>query len=453
MFSRSPSGASPPPLSSPLDRVRNAPRTAPTRIRFMEKNDREVIKNLQAALASPKFSADDQKRALPLKKTKLEGQAAGSQGDALEAKRQALLKKKADLVMMQEIKLLEAEVQALEGDASPPAKTEPRKDHAQSGVSQPSAEDIAKALEALKLPRDEAKTDDQTRVEGLLRRLKEKRFDFEQGEVELLTSLLSGGLTSTKVTHAQPTQTTSHPIPPSRSTQSARGLTEYVKSAVSLHPSDRSVEEFNGQELAKKMASVRSKVLVDAVESMPSVFRFLGKFDFIGSGPYGAAGALLLQQIVAIQAEFEHRADGGWSIVQHYLFQLFRLVDGVGFTDARLFEFIMEGQARLANSTAGKDYLKSLDETLFSRAKDKAFGNAPLDPEAKPKKDQSSKGGDSKEVKKLKKRLRNLLAAQGSSTDGQQPTTSGGKGKDRKKGSKKQQGAAPGGASPAADSE
>ena len=81
---------------------------------------------------------------------------------------------------------------------------------------------------------------------------------------------------------------------------------------MSLHPSDRSVEEFNGQELAKKMASVRSKVLVDAVESMPSVFRFLGKFDFIGSGPYGAAGALLLQQVVAIQAEFENRADGGW---------------------------------------------------------------------------------------------------------------------------------------------
>lgn len=439
--SLSPSGAPPPSLSSRIASApdSNTPKTAPVRrTRFVGKADDErVIKDLRAAL----------------RKENVEEQAAGSQGDALEAKRQALLKKKADLVMMQEIKLLEAEVQALEGDASPPAKTEPRKDHAQSGVSQPSAEDIAKALEALKLPRDEAKTDDQTRVEGLLRRLKEKRFDFEQGEVELLTSLLRGGLTSTKVTPAQPTQTTSHPIPPSRSTQSARGLTEYVKSAVSLHPSDRSVEEFNGQELAKKMASVRSKVLVDAVESMPSVFRFLGKFDFIGSGPYGAAGALLLQQIVAIQAEFEHRADGGWSIVQHYLFQLFRLVDGVGFTDARLFEFIMEGQARLANSTAGKDYLKSLDETLFSRAKDKAFGNAPLDPEAKPKKDQSSKGGDSKEVKKLKKRLRNLLAAQGSSTDGQQPTTSGGKGKDRKKGSKKQQGAAPGGASPAADSE
>ena len=96
VFSRSPSGASPPPLSSPLDRVRNAPRTAPTRIRFMEKNDREVIKNLQAALASPKFSADDQKRVLLLKKTKLEGRAAGSQGDALEAKKQALLKEKAD---------------------------------------------------------------------------------------------------------------------------------------------------------------------------------------------------------------------------------------------------------------------------------------------------------------------------------------------------------------------
>ena len=95
----------------------------------------------------------------------MEGQAAGSQGDALEAKRQALLKKKADLVMMQEIKLLEAEVQALEGDASPPAEAEPSKDHAQSGGSQASAEDIAKALEALKLPRDEAKTDDQTRVE------------------------------------------------------------------------------------------------------------------------------------------------------------------------------------------------------------------------------------------------------------------------------------------------
>ena len=92
----------------------------------MEKNDREVIKNLQAALASPKFSADDQKRALPLKKTKLEGQAAGSQGDALEAKKQALLKEKADLVKMQEIKLLEAEVRALKGDVSAPAETEPR---------------------------------------------------------------------------------------------------------------------------------------------------------------------------------------------------------------------------------------------------------------------------------------------------------------------------------------
>ncbi len=53
VFSRSPSGASPPPLSSPLDRVRNAPRTAPTRIRFMEKNDREVIKNLQRRWPPP----------------------------------------------------------------------------------------------------------------------------------------------------------------------------------------------------------------------------------------------------------------------------------------------------------------------------------------------------------------------------------------------------------------
>ena len=79
-------------------------------------DDERVIKDLRAAL----------------RKENVEEQAAGSQGDALEAKRQALLKKKADLVMMQEIKLLEAEVQALEGEASPPAETEPRKDHAHS---------------------------------------------------------------------------------------------------------------------------------------------------------------------------------------------------------------------------------------------------------------------------------------------------------------------------------
>ena len=461
--SLSPSGALPPPLSSLLAEAPDSttPKTAPVRRTASLSRgaaDRGIIKNLQSALASPKgsssskFGADAQIRALRLQKAKLEKQAAGVQGDALEARKQALIKERDDLLKAKEIQELEAEVRALRGDPPPLAETEPHTDRVQS---QTSAEELAKALEALGFPGEEAKADDQTRLESLLRRLKEKRLgDLDQGEMDLLATLLRGGLTSTKVSPTQPTQSTSHSPSMPRSSHPPMGLAEFVKSAVGHTPSDRSVEEFHGQEMAKKMTTVRSKVLTDAVQSMPSFFRFLDKYNFIGSGPYGAAGALLIQQIVAVQTEFEHRADGGWPIVQHYLFQLFRLVDGQNFTDAKLHDFIMEGQARLVNSTTGKDYLKSLDEALFTRAKDKAISNAPLDPDSKSKKDQSSKGGEGNQVKRLKKQLRALQAAQGLPTDGQQPAAaSGGKGKDKQKRNKKQQGAAPGGANPAADSE
>ena len=464
--SLSPSGALPPPLSSRLAEAPDSitPKTAPVRRTASLSRgaaDRGIIKNLQSALASPKgpssskFGADAQIRALRLQKAKLEKQAAGVQGDALEARKQALIKERDDLLKAKEIQELEAEVRALRGDPPPLAETEPHTDRAQSEVSQTSAERLAKALEALTLPGEEAKADDQTRLERLLRRIDEKRLgDLDQGEMDLLATLLRGGLTSTKVSPTQRTQSTSHSPSMPRSSHPPMGLAEFVKSAVGHTPSDRSVEEFHGQEMAKKMTTVRSKVLTDAVQSMPSFFRFLDKYNFIGSGPYGAAGALLIQQIVAVQTEFEHRADGGWPIVQHYLFQLFRLVDGQNFTDAKLHDFIMEGQARLVNSTTGKDYLKSLDEALFTRAKDKAISNAPLDPDSKSKKDQSSKGGEGNQVKRLKKQLRALQAAQGLPTDGQQPAAaSGGKGKDKQKRNKKQQGAAPGGANPAADSE
>ena len=459
----SPSGAPPPPLSSRLADASDSttPKTAPVRRTASLSRgaaDRGIIKNLQSALASPKgsssskFGADAQIRALRLQKAKLEKQAAGVQGDALEARKQALIKERDDLLKAKDIQELEAEVRALRGDPPPLAETEPHTDRVQP---QTSAEELAKALEALVFPGEEAKADDQTRLESLLRRLKEKRLgDLDQGEMDLLATLLRGGLTSTKVSPTQPTQSTSHSPSMPRSSHPPMGLAEFVKSAVGHTPSDRSVEEFHGQEMAKKMTTVRSKVLTDAVQSMPSFFRFLDKYNFIGSGPYGAAGALLIQQIVAVQTEFEHRADGGWPIVQHYLFQLFRLVDGQNFTDAKLHDFIMEGQARLVNSTTGKDYLKSLDEALFTRAKDKAISNAPLDPDSKSKKDQSSKGGEGNQVKRLKKQLRALQAAQGLPTDGQQPAAaSGGKGKDKQKRNKKQQGAAPGGANPAADSE
>ena len=459
----SPSGAPPPPLSSRLADASDSttPKTAPVRRTASLSRgaaDRGIIKNLQSALASPKvsssskFGADAQIRARLLRKAKLEKQAAGVQGDALEARKQALTKERDDLLKAKDIQELEAEVRALRGDPPPLAETEPHTDRVQS---QTSAEELAKALEALRFPGEEAKADDQTRLESLLRRLKEKRLgDLDQGEMDLLATLLRGGLTSTKVSPTQRTQSTSHSPSMPRSSHPPIGLAEFVKSAVGHTPSDRSVEEFHGQEMAKKMTTVRSKVLTDAVQSMPSFFRFLDKYNFIGSGPYGAAGALLIQQIVAVQTEFEHRADGGRPIVQHYLFQLFRLVDGQNFTDAKLHDFIMEGQARLVDSTTGKDYLKSLDEALFTRAKDKAISNAPLDPDSKSKKDQSSKGGEGNQVKRLKKQLRALQAAQGLPTDGQQPAAaSGGKGKDRQKRNKKQQGAAPGGANPAADSE
>ena len=118
----------------------------------------------------------------------------------------------------------------MRGDAPPLAETEPHTDRAQSEVSQTSAERLAKALEALALPGEEAKADDQTRAESLRRRIEEKRLgDLDQGEMDLLATLLRGGLTSTKVSPTQRTQSKREKLIIDTHRQMAHGMTQRVR--------------------------------------------------------------------------------------------------------------------------------------------------------------------------------------------------------------------------------
>ena len=237
--------------------------------------------------------------------------------------------------------------------------------------------------------------------------------------------LVASGATSAKVNNSPPTALIDspppsvYPPPPSHFDRSVAGIF-----AAAADPSIlASAPDISRQLLLEKgslnLSRSKRAEMVKALASIDKFYDFLKRWKLVGLTPFGPAGALLMQQAVAIMAQFHYLKDP-WAPVRAYMMSVLTAagLSDKDVTDRTVFDFLMQGYEFLARQHDKSNLLCSLDpwgkEAMFQEAtrqqlRDKEATNNKQDRQDRstrrpPPNDSKQKDGSKKKKKKKKKK-------------------------------------------------
>ena len=288
---------------------------------------------------------------------KEQGRSLGAQSssssdstEALKARLRDLEGQIADRELRKKVEEAEARLKELDADSggSPGATDEYKSTAAHGGRSRSSPLlDRLSSVAASQHPTDSA------RLASFCRRVDDGSISgLSQEDLDYLSIIMGGGLTSTKVSPSTHSRTSSSP-------SYTRGLADLFRAAWGRgdFSSKEDLEAFQLEQTSIRLKKSRESELAKALKSLKSFMEFLKKRNLIGATPYGRAGALLCQQILELQVKYSGLEDS-WTAISLYLEALFKSCASET-EDESIYDLIMEGWDRLTRDKT--DIAKTLD--------------------------------------------------------------------------------------------